>query len=134
MGRERYDSRAGFSGGLCRLEASGAAHRPAPALACGDHGVTRRPRKPIFPPTIPAPMRFGKQVVLVTGGSSGIGLATAKAFLSEGAKVAISARNLPRLRQATRSLRAFGDVLPILGDVSKETSAQRVVLQTERRL
>src|SRR5437899_4043283 len=79
-------------------------------------------------------MRFGKQVVLVTGGSSGIGLATAKAFLSEGAKVAISARNLPRLRAATRSLRTFGDVLPIRGDVSKATDVQRFVLETERRL
>jgi len=79
-------------------------------------------------------MRFGKQVVLVTGGSSGIGLATAKAFLSEGAKVAISARNLPRLRAATRSLRTFGEVLPIRGDVSKATDARRFALETERRL
>src|SRR5947209_13404375 len=78
-------------------------------------------------------MRFGKQVVLVTGGSSGIGLATAEAFLSEGAKVAISARNLPRLRAATRSLRTFGDVLPIRGDVSKATDVQRVVLDTKLR-
>ena len=132
--RERYDYRADFFGGLWRLETSGAAHRPAPALVCGDHGVTTRLRKPIFPPTIPAPMRFGKQVVLVTGGSSGIGLATAKAFLSEGAKVAISARNLPRLRAATRSLRTFGEVLPIRGDVSKATDARRFALETERRL
>src|SRR5437879_11171211 len=79
-------------------------------------------------------MRFGKQVVLVTGGSSGIGLATAKAFLGEGAKVAISARNLPRLRAATRSLRTFGDVLPIRGDVSKATDARRFARETERRL
>src|SRR2546422_379374 len=79
-------------------------------------------------------MRFGKQVVLVTGGSSGIGLATAEAFLSEGAKVAISARNLPRLRAATRSLRTFGDVLPIRGDVSKATDARRFARETERRL
>src|SRR2546422_10042327 len=116
------------------MESSGEAHRPGPALACGDHGVTRRPRKPIFPPTIPAPMRFGKQVVLVTGGSSGIGLATAEAFLSEGAKVAISARNLPRLRAATRTLRTFGDVLPMRGGVSKASDAQRCVLETDRRL
>ncbi len=78
--------------------------------------------------------RFGKQVVLVTGGSSGIGLATAKAFLTEGAKVAISARNLPRLRAATRSLRAMGEVLPIRGDVSKATDARRFATETERRL
>src|SRR2546430_14167097 len=78
-------------------------------------------------------MRFEKQVVLVTGGSSGIGLATAKAFLSEGAKVAISARNLPRLRAATRSLRTFGDVLPIRGDGSKATDARRFARGTARR-
>src|SRR2546428_13694508 len=78
-------------------------------------------------------MRFGKQVVLVTGGSSGIGLATAKAFLGEGAKAAISARNLPLLRAATRSLRTFGDVLPIRGDVSKAADARRFARATERR-
>ena len=78
--------------------------------------------------------RFGNQVVLVTGGSSGIGLATAKAFLTEGAKVAISARNLPRLRAATRSLRTFGDVRPIRGDVSNAADARRFARETERML
>src|SRR5256885_14399691 len=78
--------------------------------------------------------RFGNQVVLVTGGSSCIGLATAQAFLTEGAKVAISARNLPRLRAATRSLRTFGDVRPIRGDVSNASDARRFARETERML
>src|SRR2546426_2244576 len=78
--------------------------------------------------------RFGNQVVLVTGGSSGIGVATAKAFLAEGAKVVISARNLPRLRAATRSLRTFGDVRPIRGDVSNASDARRFARETERML
>src|SRR5437879_8143189 len=78
--------------------------------------------------------RFGNQVVLVTGGSSGIGLATAKEFLTEGAKVAISARNLPRLRASTRSLRTFGDVRPIRGDVSNAADARRFARETERML
>src|SRR3989441_642052 len=69
-----------------------------------------------------------------SGGSSGIGLATAKAFLTEGAKVAISARNLPRLRAATRSLRTFGDVRPIRGDVSNAADARRFARETERML
>lgn len=36
--------------------------------------------------------RFNKKVVVVTGGSSGIGLATAKAFAAEGAAVFITGR------------------------------------------
>src|SRR5437879_13539099 len=78
--------------------------------------------------------RFGNQVVLVTGGSSGIGQATAKAFLTEGATAAISARNLPRLRAATRSLRRFGDVRPSRGDVSNAADALRFARETERML
>jgi 3-dehydrosphinganine reductase len=49
-------------------------------------------------------MTFRNQVVLITGGSSGIGLATARAFAREGAHVWIVARNEERLAQAERDV------------------------------
>jgi NAD(P)-dependent dehydrogenase (short-subunit alcohol dehydrogenase family) len=78
--------------------------------------------------------RFEGRVALVTGGSSGIGNATAKAFLKEGAKVAITARDAARLRTAERNLSGFGDTLAIRGDVSQPRDARRMVRETERRL
>src|SRR5438094_847900 len=44
------------------------------------------------------------KVCLVTGGGSGIGLAVARAFLQEGARVAIAGRNEAKLRQAAENL------------------------------
>ena len=52
--------------------------------------------------------RFKDQVVIVTGGSRGIGLAIARAFAREGAAVAIAARNQQRGQAAARALRAAG--------------------------
>jgi NAD(P)-dependent dehydrogenase (short-subunit alcohol dehydrogenase family) len=48
--------------------------------------------------------RFMDQVVLVTGGNSGIGLATAKAFANEGAKVVITGRNPESLEVARKEI------------------------------
>ena len=45
------------------------------------------------------------KTVVVTGGSSGIGLATVRAFLTEGAKVALCARGAERLQSAAQTLR-----------------------------
>ena len=61
--------------------------------------------------------RFDGHVAVVTGGSSGIGLATAKRFHQEGASVAITGRDEQRLHQAARSI---GDnVLAVPGDVAR---------------
>ncbi|PPR09796.1 MAG: Glucose 1-dehydrogenase [Alphaproteobacteria bacterium MarineAlpha11_Bin1] len=47
---------------------------------------------------------MGNKVVVITGGSSGIGMAAAAAFLREGAKVAICGRDQGRLNSAAESL------------------------------
>lgn len=48
-------------------------------------------------------MRFSGQRVVITGGSSGIGLAMARAFADEGAEVVITGRTEARLREAAAS-------------------------------
>ncbi|ANF57739.1 SDR family oxidoreductase [Halotalea alkalilenta] len=48
--------------------------------------------------------RFSDKTVLVTGGSSGIGLASAKAFAAEGARVVITGRDVVALEQAQAAL------------------------------
>jgi len=78
--------------------------------------------------------RFEGRVVLVTGGSSGIGYATAKAFLEEGAKVAITGRNAVRLGRAETELGRLGTVVAIRGDVAKAEDAERMVAETVRKL
>ncbi|MFT8675467.1 MAG: SDR family oxidoreductase [Acetobacter sp.] len=57
------------------------------------------------------------RVAVVTGGSSGIGLATARVLLEEGMAVAICARNPQRLEQARQALSACGDVLAYPCDI-----------------
>ena len=49
-------------------------------------------------------MRLNAKTALITGGNSGIGLATARAFIEQGARVAITGRDQTTLDQAVRSL------------------------------
>ncbi|MEM9379619.1 MAG: SDR family oxidoreductase [Planctomycetota bacterium] len=60
---------------------------------------------------------------LVTGGSGGIGLATARALVRHGASVAISGRDAGALEAAASELGAVA----ILGDVGVEADAERMV-------
>src|SRR6478736_5771453 len=51
-----------------------------------------------------APVRLVNKTAFITGGNSGIGLATAKLFVAEGAKVAITGRNKETLEAAAKEL------------------------------
>lgn len=61
--------------------------------------------------------RFEGKVALVTGGNSGIGLATAKRLRAEGAAVVISGRDEATLSAAARDIGA--DVLAVRADVGR---------------
>jgi NADP-dependent 3-hydroxy acid dehydrogenase YdfG len=74
-------------------------------------------------------------VALVTGASSGIGEATARALASAGASVAIAARRADRLEQLARQIRdAGGTALPIEADVSSPDQASSAVERTVSEL
>ena len=74
-------------------------------------------------------MRFSGKVVVVTGGASGIGLATARRFASEQAKVIIADRDIAKAEAAAQQLRAEGaaNVLASTCDVSMEAQVQATV-------
>lgn len=66
--------------------------------------------------------RFNQKTVLITGGSSGIGLATAQAFAAEGARVVITGRDPASLEQARASVGA--NALAVVNDAGSTTAAQ----------
>jgi 3-hydroxy acid dehydrogenase / malonic semialdehyde reductase len=70
---------------------------------------------------------------VVTGASSGIGLATARALADAGAKVALGARRLDRLEQVVGELPGEGHVFEPL-DVTDTHSAERFVSKMSSRL
>lgn len=75
--------------------------------------------------------RFSNNVVIVTGGTSGIGFATAKAFASEGAHVFITGRRQAALDDALRQL---GDnVTGVRGDMSQLADIDRLYEAVQQR-
>jgi 3-oxoacyl-[acyl-carrier protein] reductase len=80
-------------------------------------------------------MMLKNKVALITGGSSGIGMAIAERFLKEGAKIAIGGRSKERCDTAQKQLKTIvaDAVYSVTGDVSKWDDAQKMVERTVKR-
>ena len=70
------------------------------------------------------------KIALITGGNSGIGLATAKQFVNEGAYVFITGRRDPELVRAVKEIGR--NVTGVQGDVANLDDLDRLVAQIER--
>jgi len=76
--------------------------------------------------------RLEGKVAVVTGGNSGIGLATAKRLQEEGAKVAISGRSEKTLAEAVKTI--GNGVLAIQSDVAKLPEIDKLFAEVSRKL
>ena len=74
--------------------------------------------------------KFANQVVVITGGSSGIGLAAARLFVSEGANVVLVARDEVKLASAARELGPT--VSTVAADVSQVAEVEWVMEHVAR--
>ena len=76
--------------------------------------------------------RLEGKTALVTGGNSGIGLATAKRFQEEGARVAISGRSKKTLDEAVKNL--GNGLLAVQADVAKLSDLDKLFAEVAQKL
>jgi len=77
-------------------------------------------------------VRLAHKTAFITGGNSGIGLATARLFVAEGAKVAITGRNPETLQAAAKELGA--QALAIVADATDVAATDAAIGQAVDRL
>ena len=75
-------------------------------------------------------VKLKKKVVLITGGSRGIGKAVAKLFMKEGAEVVITSRNQKQLQQTSKEI---GNPFFVAGDVRSENDVKSVIDKTIKK-
>ena len=73
---------------------------------------------------------FKGKVIVITGASSGIGLASARLFGSLGAKLSLAARSLDRLVSETAGIAPEEDILCVRTDVSVEADCRELIDRT----
>lgn len=76
---------------------------------------------------------FHDKTVLITGGGSGIGLATARRLAEAGANIVLAGRSADRLDAAVKELDVGGRVLAVPADVSKVADLDQVMHQARGR-
>jgi NAD(P)-dependent dehydrogenase (short-subunit alcohol dehydrogenase family) len=77
--------------------------------------------------------QFANKTMLITGGGSGIGLATAKRLIGDGANVVIAGRNSGRLDKAARELGSDDRVLAVPTDVGKVADIDALMAAARQR-
>ena len=71
---------------------------------------------------------------IVTGGSSGIGFATARQLLEEGVRVLITGRDQAKLDKARAELAPYGEAHAVVADMTKESDIAKMVDTAKERL
>jgi NAD(P)-dependent dehydrogenase (short-subunit alcohol dehydrogenase family) len=76
-------------------------------------------------------VRLANKTALITGGNSGIGLATARLFIQEGAKVAITGRNQATLEAAAKELGP--NAIAIVADATDVAATEAAVARAAQK-
>jgi NAD(P)-dependent dehydrogenase (short-subunit alcohol dehydrogenase family) len=78
-------------------------------------------------------LRLKDAVVLISGGTDGLGLALARHLVDEGAKVAVCGRDEKRVRSAEQELQSAGEAAGVVADVTSPEDLDRFVAVTVAR-
>jgi NAD(P)-dependent dehydrogenase (short-subunit alcohol dehydrogenase family) len=75
--------------------------------------------------------RLNEKVAVITGGGSGIGLASARLFATEGSRLVLFGRDADKLHRAAAEI--GGEVLTVIGDMASLADLDRLVSKTIER-